>query len=188
MDLLFWSNIEFFGKNFEMVERNLEIRDLNIVYNQSSLYHYFVDNQEIMQLICSMYKNQKDEKILKENEYYTPLSLLIPDNQGNTALDLALKKQRTKSFELMIEMIEEFETMSISKMMLSVIPYMIQSPSNFIKNFFDMLVCRPLIMQQEVSIPWPENLDEFIFPSTTSLVNHKKTLIRELIKSGQLEF
>jgi hypothetical protein len=38
-----------------------------------------------------MYKNQKDEKTLKENEYYTPLSLLIPDNQGNTALDLALK-------------------------------------------------------------------------------------------------
>mgnify|MGYP006091490383 FL=1 len=78
-----------------------------------------------MQVICSMYKNQKDEKTLQENEYYSPLSLLIPDNQGNTALDLALKQQRTKSFELMIEMIEEFETMSISKMMLSVIPYMI---------------------------------------------------------------
>ena len=72
-----------------------------------------------------MYKSKKQEKTLKDNEYYTPLSLLIPDNEGNTALDLALKNQRTKSFELMIEMIEEFETNSISKMMLSVIPYMI---------------------------------------------------------------
>jgi hypothetical protein len=87
----------------------------------------------------------------------------------------------------MIEMIEEFDSMSISKMMLSVIPYMIQSPSNFIKNFFDMMVCRPMIMQQEVSIPWPENLDEHIFPSITSLVNQKKTLIKELIKSGLIQ-
>jgi len=112
------------------------------------------------------------------------LSLLVPDNQGCTALDLALKHQRTKSFEQMIEMLEMFETMSISKMMLSVIPYMIKSPSNFIKNFFDLLICQPLIMQQEVSIPWPENLDEFVFPSTTSLVNHKKTMVRELSKAG----
>ena len=84
----------------------------------------------------------------------------------------------------MIEMLEDFHTLSISKMMLSVIPYMIKSPSNYIKNFFDLLVCRPLIMQQEVSVPWPESLDEFIFPSTTSLVNQKKTLLKELIKSG----
>ena len=82
-----------------------------------------------MQVICDLYKNQKDEKILKENEYYTPLNLLIPDNEGESALALALKNQRTTSFELMIEMIEMFETMSISKMMLSVIPYMIKSPS-----------------------------------------------------------
>jgi hypothetical protein len=86
----------------------------------------------------------------------------------------------------MIEMLEHFETMGISKMMLSVIPYMIKSPSNFIKNFFDLMICQPLIMQQEVSIPWPDNLDEFVFPSTTSLVNHKKTLIRELCCGGHL--
>ena len=44
-----------------------------------------------MQLLCNMYKNLKDEKILNQNEYFTPLSLLIPDNQGFSALDLALK-------------------------------------------------------------------------------------------------
>jgi hypothetical protein len=76
----------------------------------------------------------------------TPLTLLIPDKNGDTALDLALKHQRTKSFELMIEMIEEFETISISKMMISVIPYMIESPSSLIKNFFDLCICRPLLM------------------------------------------
>ena len=99
-----------------------------------------------MQVLCNMYKNQKDEKILKEDEYFTPLQLLIPDNQGNTALDLAMKMQRTKSFELMIEMLQNFETTSISKMMLSVIPFMIQSPSNIITIFFDNLICQPLIM------------------------------------------
>lgn len=93
-----------------------------------------------------MYQNQKDEKSLKQEEYFTPLCLLVPDKHGNTALDLALKLQRTKSFELMIEMIEEFNTMSISKMMISVIPYMIGSPSSLIKNFFELCICRPLLM------------------------------------------
>lgn len=33
MDLLFWNNVENFGKDIGIVGRNLEIRDLNIVYN-----------------------------------------------------------------------------------------------------------------------------------------------------------
>jgi hypothetical protein len=65
-----------------------------------------------MKFICGLYQNKKDEKSLKENEYLSPLCLLIPDKEGHTALDLALKKQRTKSFELMVEMIQEFSTIS----------------------------------------------------------------------------
>lgn len=33
MDLLMWCNIESNGSNFEMIEKNLKIRDLNIIYN-----------------------------------------------------------------------------------------------------------------------------------------------------------
>lgn len=85
-----------------------------------------------MKFLCGLYQSKKDNKALKKDEYLTPLHLLIPDKEGHTALDLALKKQRTKSFELMVEMIEEFDTMSFSKMMINVIPYMVESPSNLI--------------------------------------------------------
>tara|TARA_B110000285_G_C14656949_1_gene394419 strand:+ start:106 stop:345 length:240 start_codon:yes stop_codon:yes gene_type:complete len=42
-------------------------------------------------------------------------------------------------------------------------------------------------MQTEVSVPWPDDLDEFIFPSKTSLVNQKKTLVREMVNAGLLD-
>lgn len=140
-----------------------------------------------MKFLCGLYQSKKDNKALKKDEYLTPLHLLIPDKEGHTALDLALKKQRTKSFELMIEMIEEFDTMSFSKMMINVIPYMVESPSNLIKNFFDRCICKPLLMQQEVTIPWPEGLEEFVFPSKTSLVNHKTRLVHELKKANLID-
>jgi hypothetical protein len=41
-------------------------------------------------------------------------------------------------------------------------------------------------MQSEVTIPWPENLEEFVFASKTSLVNQRKHLIHELKHAGKI--
>ena len=91
IDLKFWASMQYYGNNFEMISKNLELKNMNIIYNGYSLYHYFVENQNIMQFICNMYQNQKDEKSLAKEEYFTPLCLLVPDKEGSTALDLALK-------------------------------------------------------------------------------------------------
>ena len=55
IDLLFWASIQYYGNDFEMISRNLQVRNMNIIYNGYSLYHYFVENQNIMQFICNMY-------------------------------------------------------------------------------------------------------------------------------------
>ena len=44
MDLIFWSNIEYYGNNYQMISENVDIKDFNIIYQGSSLYHYFAEN------------------------------------------------------------------------------------------------------------------------------------------------
>jgi ankyrin repeat protein len=51
-----------------------------------------------------------------------PLVILHPDDNGDTALEIALKKQRPKCFELMIDMLEDYQEFFISKMMLNSFP------------------------------------------------------------------
>jgi hypothetical protein len=51
-----------------------------------------------------------------------PLVLLQPDIDGKTALDIAIEKERPKSFELMIDLLETFDEFCLSKMMLKSFP------------------------------------------------------------------
>lgn len=44
--------------------------------------------------------------------------MLNPDSDGKTALDLAIDQLAPKSFEMMIDMLEEFPDFCLSKMML----------------------------------------------------------------------
>ena len=69
-----------------------------------------------------------------------PLTLLHPDADGNTALDIAIKAKRPKSFELMIDLIEPFDTFCLSKMILSVLPNMINEGSDGVVKFFNSAV------------------------------------------------
>jgi hypothetical protein len=43
---------------------------------------------------------------------------LNPDINGETALDIALNADKPQSFELMLDMLEDFKHMCISKMIL----------------------------------------------------------------------
>ena len=111
MDLLFWNNIEHFKNDLDLITNNINLGNFNLIYDDYSLFHYFAENEGIINYINNLYISSKEEKSLGRNEYFTPLCLLKPDREGNSALDLALKKQRLKSFELMIEILEDFPTM-----------------------------------------------------------------------------
>ena len=79
----------------------------------------------------------KSENLLDESEVNMPLVILNPDNDGLSALQIALAKQRPKCFELFIDMLEGYSGFCITKMMLQSLEDMIVHGSEIIVKFFD---------------------------------------------------
>lgn len=67
---------------------------------------------------------KEDNKLTKADENM-PLVLLHPDKDGSTALEIALKKQRPKCHEIMIDMLCGYDKQFLSKMMLNSMPEML---------------------------------------------------------------
>jgi hypothetical protein len=70
----------------------------------------------------------------------------------------------------MIDMLEDFPDFCLSKMMLKAIPTMIGSSNRIINNFFNSATYKPPLMKFTLNIPWPENQNEYVFASPTSLI------------------
>jgi len=66
-----------------------------------------------------------------------PLQALNPDNDGKTALYLAVKKQSPQSFECFIEMLTGFTEQCVSKMMLKSLALILCHESETVINFFE---------------------------------------------------
>jgi len=112
-----------------------------------------------------------EDKSMKSHDVNMPLVLLHPDENGDTALDMALKLQRPKSFELMIDILGNFENMFLSKMMLKSLPRMINMSTDMIIKYFSTCTYRSPLMKQAKLIEWPGDKDEWIFASHTSLIS-----------------
>ena len=68
----------------------------------------------------------KQNNMLTQAVKYIPLVLLNPDYNGKTALELAVELHRPKTFELMLNLLAQFDEFCFSKMMLTVMPKMLQ--------------------------------------------------------------
>ena len=119
---------------------------MNVVYGDYSLFHYFADNVDVIEMIHEKFLNAKQDGNLKPSEVNTPLTLLHPDPKGKIALDVALEMNRPKSFELMIDMLTGYSEYMLSKLMLSVVPYMIDQSNDTILNFYDGAIYKPPLL------------------------------------------
>ena len=124
-----------------------------------------------MEMLHKKFKFSKTEGFLTEAEENMTLAILNPDNNGHSALQIALSNQRPKCFELMIDMLEGYSGFCITKMMLHSIQDMINHGSEIIVKFFDTCTFQPLLMQQPLIVPWPQDLDELVFATGSSLIN-----------------
>lgn len=88
------------------------------------MLHYFVEKSEVIEIIHNKYMNLKENNILKTKEKYMPLVLLTSDYEGKNALELAIEKQRPKAFELMLNLLSQFDEFCFTKMMLNCLPKM----------------------------------------------------------------
>lgn len=118
----------------------------------------------------------RDDVEVTKEDLNTPLMILSPDLNGYTALDLTLNSDRNLTFELMLDMLEDFKSICISKMMISVFPHMLNTQSDIVYKFFHTSSFEPPSMQSNVRIPWPDHLDELIFTSPTILISDIKVI------------
>jgi len=97
-----------------------------MIFGKYSLFHHFARQVDIIEMIHDEYKEKEESDELSARDRNMPLVILNPDAKGMTALDWALKRNRPKSFELMINLLEPFDNVCLSKMMLSSFPSMIK--------------------------------------------------------------
>jgi hypothetical protein len=114
------------------------------------------------------------------------LQILNPDNEGRTALFRAISQQSPKSFQCMVEMLIDFPEQCVSKMMLKSLAVVLSHESESVINFFEECIFKPPQMQIEQFLPWNDDMDEFVFPSHTSVMS-RKLLIDELGKQKGIE-
>jgi len=68
-------------------------------------------------------------------------------------------------------MLGGYSEFMLSKLMLSVVPRMIKNVNETILGFYNNAVYKPPLMQEAMIIPWPNDLDEFVFCSNTSIMS-----------------
>ena len=91
---------------------------------------------------------------MPRNEHL-PLVILNRDSQGKTALDWAVENQKPQSFSLMVSMLEKSDHLCISKLMLASFPNMIKNDSEFVLNYFNNSVFKPVLLQEALIVLWP---------------------------------
>lgn len=90
MDHLLWKNINDLGEQPNIIDDSTNIKQYFQIYNGQSLFHYFVQNSEVIEVMHNKYMNLKDNNILRPQDKFMPLVLLNPDYNGKTALELAV--------------------------------------------------------------------------------------------------
>jgi len=65
MDILFWNNIVQLGEDVQMIKHNITLDSLNVVYDDHSLFHYFADNVDVIEMIHNKFLTAKAEGKLK---------------------------------------------------------------------------------------------------------------------------
>lgn len=118
MDLILWRDINDLGEKAELIKQTCSLIQFNIVIDGTSLFHYFADNSDLIEQIHQRYQYEKLNGSLSTIDSTLPLQILNPDNDGRTALYLAVKTQSPQAFECMIEMMQDFPDRCVTKIML----------------------------------------------------------------------
>lgn len=124
-------------------------------------------------MIHNKFQTAKEENKLLKGEENMPLVILHPNKFGKSALDIAIRKQRVKSFELMVNLLEPFENFTISKMMLNCFSSMLSLDSEMIIRFFGSAFFRPALMENPLVVQVPDDIQEQNFAHHTCLITEK---------------
>jgi hypothetical protein len=171
MDMIFWDNFHVKGENIAILKQCMKIELWSIIFNGQSLWHHYAGNSEMIQFIHDKFLQMKAEGTLTSFSDRIPLMLLQPDRKGYTALYYSIQQESPKSFELMVHVLNDFDNICISKMILKSLPVILAHQSPKVIEFFETAIYENLSMQTPLLIPWPEELEEYVFPCNTSIIS-----------------
>lgn len=120
-----------------MIAENTVLSQFNQVFDSHSLFHYFAKDRKVIKELHSKYVQLRDDEDVQKLDFNTPLIMLTPNLHGKTALDIAIENDRLVCFELMLDMLEDYNQKCLSKMMLSCMPHMILARSEVIYKYFN---------------------------------------------------
>jgi hypothetical protein len=88
----------------------------------------------------------KAEGSLNSFQDRIPLMLLQPDKKGYSALYYTIQQESPKSFELMVHILNDFDNICISSMILKSMPVIFAHESPKVIEFFDSAIYQNLSM------------------------------------------
>jgi hypothetical protein len=171
MDLLFWDNFLLKGENISILQNCMKYSQWAIIFNGQSLWHHYAGNADMIQFAHDRFLLLKAEGNLTSFELRIPLMLLQPDRKGYTALYYSIQQESPKSFELMVHILNDFDNICLTKMILKSLPVILAHESPKVVEFFVTAFYETLTMAAPLLIPWPEDCEEFIFPCNTSIIS-----------------
>ena len=184
MDIQLWDNIVMLGEKADLIDQTCTIRQLNLVVDGYSLFHYFSANADIIECFHDKYVTAKQNGTIEDEDIGFPLQIINPDNNGTTAMFLAIANQSPRSFEFMVRLLSDFPEICISKMILKSYSMILSYDSEIVINFFETGgLFQPPQMHDQFFVPWDSNLTEVLFCSHTAMIS-PELLIQKLEENG----
>lgn len=112
------------------------------IYYGHSLFHLFATEVEIIESIHQNFTEALADNELTESEKQMSFVILRPDPYGKTAIDIAYEKERPRSADLMLEMLEPFNDCQFSKLLISSMPNMVREGSPAVYKYFNSMFYR----------------------------------------------
>ena len=124
---------------------------------------------------------QHDDTFKDKNQKDIALMILSPDDtHRKVAVDIAFDFNKTIIFELMIDMVKNFNDVCSSKMMIRNFDKMLSEGHKKVIEFFEKTQYSTLLMEtQQYVVNWPQDLNSYTFAFDTSIVT-KQQLEEEL--------
>ena len=125
MDLTFWENIERKGASPNLFEANVSLEKFNKFYGGQSLFHYFVGEPDLIKIVRDKYLMAKNHDKLGPSVRKLPLNAMCPDNEMHSALHHCIQLENLKSFEYIIDLVNDFPGICLTNCMVGFIPLML---------------------------------------------------------------
>jgi hypothetical protein len=132
----------------------MSLSQWSTMFKGKSLWHHYAGDSEMIQFMHDKYKQEVAYGTLSAYDHKIPLLLLAPDFEGYSGLYHAIKEESPKSFELMCSLLNDFDYICLSKMILKSLPVILGHESQPVYSYFESAFFKTNSMGNALFVPW----------------------------------